>query len=249
MKNFSKEHQVRRSVKKDKEKPKGTDYSKIVKRTCKHCKCRYEIKYYNALINQKQLNGVPNPKNKNCGKEECNFKAAMIYLDKKKIVNEKRLRKARKDNREKLKKELGIKTKQHQNPLQKTMNAIARELDKDLPCLAYPTYNGTSFDGGHVIPVSRYPSLRYNIWNIHAQGTNSNRSQKDDLLMLEGFEIRFGKEKREWLETLHLEYPIVGLSKEEEKHYLKIANKLLRGIKKGLVVSRDEVNDIIGIYK
>ena len=129
--------------------------------------------------------------------EECQDK----YL--KKIIEKERQKQWRK-KKEQYKRELGIKPKQSQEPLQKAINKIARLLDKDKPCLARPFDKPTRYEAGHIIPVGRYPSLRYHLWNIHKQGNYSNRSQKDDGLMLEGLEIRYGKERREYVEGLHL---------------------------------------------
>ena len=201
---------------------------KINTYTCRVCKAKYERKMGNTWC-------------KWCS-EECQD----IYI---KQVLEKERKKAWKKKKEQYKKELGIKPKQSQDQLQKKINKIAVLLDKDQPCLAKPFDDNSRFEAGHVYGVGRCPALRYNLWNIHKQGSYSNRSQTDDQLMIEGIELRYGKEKREELEQLRRDYPVLKLTKPEKMAALKRANEILNRLNDGEEMTRDYINDYLNIYK
>lgn len=148
--------------------------------------------------------------------------------------------------KEQYKKELGLTTKV--DTLQKVINKIVMFLDDDQPCLARPFDSNNRFEAGHVIPRGRYSSLSYHLWNIHKQGTFSNRSQTDDGLMLEGLEIRYGYERRKYVEGLPLLYPTLKLTKPEKMAALKRANDVLKRLQSGEILDRDDINKLIGIY-
>lgn len=184
-----------------------------------------------------------------CTNKDCEVESKYMAYEKMKANQKRKQEQEWKKRKEKLRKEVGAKPKQSVDPLQKVINKIAVTLDKDEPCLARPLDRNNRYEGGHVIPVSRYKSLRYNLWNIHKQGSISNRSLMDDQLMLEGVERRYGKEKREYLEGLHKEYPTLKLSKVELLEALKIARQILRELDSGKKLTRDEINKRLNIYK
>ena len=212
---------------------------KLKSYSCKYCGEKYEM---TAREYGSRSMGAAK---RSCKSTECMKDAAMAFLESKKSAEKKEWKK----RKEVLKKDVGKKVNLNDEPLQKAINKIARLLDKDQPCLARPFDRNKNFDGGHVIPKSRYLCLRYHLWNIHKQGKQSNRSQEDDMLMLEGIERRYGKERRSFLETLHIKYPILKLSTPEKSDALWIANGLIRDLEGGTEYTRDEVNTLLGIYK
>jgi hypothetical protein len=164
----------------------------------------------------------------------------------------KALKVVRKQQKDKLREAIGIKPKkQSQDALQKSINKIARLLDKGQPCLARPfEAQNIALEGGHIFSVGSYPSLRYNIWNIHGQCHKSNAilgGEPD--LMLEGIERRYGQEQLDKVLSLKSTYKVLKLTNQEKKDALKKANKIIRELESGKTYTRDEVNKIIEIYK
>lgn len=181
-----------------------------------------------------------------CTEVECMTKAAMKTIETKKAKQ----RKEWKQRKENLKIDIGVKKKQSQEPLQKSINRIAVLIDKDKPCIARPIENHVHFDGGHVYSVGSHPALRYNLHNVFKQSVKSNRDLGgEQSLMLEGIEIIHGPEQRKKTESLIQKYPVLKLTYDEKKDALKEANKIIRELEKGVKHSRDQVNELIGIYK
>lgn len=202
-----------------------SDPNKIKTYTCRVCKAKYERKMGNTW------------------RKWCSEECQDVYI---KGVLEKERKKAWRQKKEQYKKELGLTTKV--DTLQKVINKIVMVLDEDQPCMARPFDNNNRFEAGHVIPRGRYKSLSYHLWNIHKQGTFSNRSQTDDGLMLEGLEVRYGYERRKYVEGLPLLYPTLKLTKPDKMAALKRANDVLNRLKSGEELSRDDINKLIGIY-
>lgn len=130
-----------------------------------------------------------------CHKVEC----AMEYLKRKEV--EKRVApyrtKPRKPNN----------SKSHQKELtQKAVNAYVRWRDRLKPCVTCgeppgKTVRGGNRDAGHFLPRSVYPSIRYDIRQIHAQCVNCNqynsgRRHEYRLFMI----AEYGLELVEWFE-------------------------------------------------
>jgi len=222
---------------------------KPAKRTERRYKCQYCGEYfYMSPEEYKRLSlGI---KRRCCQSNDCLAAAAVKHINKKRESQQKTERAEWRKRKEKLQVEVGgKKKKQSEDPLQRAVNKIAVLLDSHLPCLARPFDICSRFEGGHVIPVGRYQSIRYHLWNIHKQGHISNQSQKDDLLMLEGVGIRYGDERKEFVEGLPLLYPILKPTIEEKKAALKVANQIIRDLERGKSYTRDEVNSKINLYK
>lgn len=201
---------------------------------CKVCKNKYDRKG-NHLITW-------------CS-PECGTQLALKKLRDKKKADVKEVNKAWKEKKAVYRAELS-QGKQSQDPLQKAVNKIVRLLDKDQPCLARPFEQCSHFDAGHVWGVGSWPSLRYNVWNIHKQSVKSNRDLGgESLLMLEGIETRYGAEIRDMVEGLRLKYPKLSLSVQDKTEALKTANKIIRDLEKGFEYTRDQINEFLGIYK
>jgi len=137
--------------------------------------------------------------------------------------------------------------------LQKVVNWIVRELDKDLPCISHPTMkNFIRYDAGHYISRGVSDDIRYNVHNIHKQNSFSNERYGGDANFTKGLELRYGENYVMMIEDLRLKYK--GISKriftiDNIRHkFLPAARKLKREMKKGFSPTRDQVNEIIGIY-
>lgn len=202
-----------------------------VTKSCKVCRTRFEREKHMTWISW------------------CSNACSDVLIAKtlKKIRDE-----AWKKQKEEIKKNLGIKpAKQSQDPLQKEVNKIARLIDKNRRCLARPNEaQKQPLEGGHIYSVGSYPSLRYHLWNVHGQSHKSNAILGGEpLLMLEGIERRYGIEKRNEIEALKKRYPVLKMTKDEKTEAASKARKIIKDIELGKVYTRDEVNEILGIYK
>tara|TARA_R100000951_G_scaffold116724_1_gene130152 strand:- start:2774 stop:3442 length:669 start_codon:yes stop_codon:yes gene_type:complete len=219
---YSKEHSARR----------GKRY------VCRICKERYHLEQIEFQKRSKTIY------KRVCFSGVCEDKA-------REEVAKKVLKQHRKAQKDKLKQSLGIKPKkQSQHPLQKSLNKIARLLDKNRPCLARP-FEATNrkLEGGHIFGVGSFPALRYNIWNIHGQSHKSNHILGgESLLMLEGIERRYGSERLDMVIGLRQKYKVLKLSKDDKKEALKIANQIVRDLESGKEYTRDEINEQLNIY-
>lgn len=81
-------------------------------------------------------------------------------------------------------------TKWLKSNLQKEINAIARSIDRGLPCLATGT-NG-QIQAGHIYSRGAHSQMRYNFHNIHRQSAYSNNKQSHDGLMQERLSEEYG---------------------------------------------------------
>ena len=206
---------------------------------CQYCGERYQM---NKETYSLRSLGVYK---RSCTSNECEDKARSKAA-------KKALKVVRKQQKDKLREAIGIKPKkQSQDALQKSINKIARLLDKGRPCLARPfEAQNIALQGGHIFSVGSYPALRYNVWNIHGQCHKSNAilgGEPD--LMLEGIERRYGHEQLDKVLSLKSTYKVLKLTNQEKKEALKKANKIIRELESGKTYTRDEVNEIIGIYK
>ena len=126
--------------------------NRLKRYSCIHCHEKYEMTV--REYGQRSMTA----RKKYCKKLDCEVAAAAKWLEKKKAETEKAKRKAWNSKKDSYKKELGIKTKDSKDVLQIACNKIARLLDEGLPCLANPTYNDSSFDGGHVFGTGTCPA-------------------------------------------------------------------------------------------
>jgi len=204
---------------------------------------KYRCKYSSNVYSARTLTGL-----KQCCTEiQCMTSAAMVALEKKR----KALIKSESEKWKQKKSEYKFQTvRQSQEPLQKAINQIVRLIDEEEPCIARPFEYSAAFDAGHIFSVGAHPALRYHMWNIHKQSVKSNKHLGgEQLLMLEGIDIRYGNETRQYIESLP---QLVGSLKptiDEKMSWLKIANRLIKEIKSGKKYSRNEINQIMGIYK
>ena len=140
--------------------------------------------------------------------------------------------------------------------LQNKVNQIVRLIDSDLPCLA--TGQRGQIHAGHVFSRGAFPSLAFNLHNIHRQCAQSNHFQSDDIALREGVKREYGDGYYDYLEslkgfTLHLSPP------ERYEAYQRACKgyKLIRDDMKNFetpvnweqrIKYRSLANDVIDLY-
>ena len=141
-----------------------------------------------------------------------------------------------------------------ENKLQPIVNAIVRLIDKEQGCISCSHGWNDSWTrqmhGGHRLSVGSHHNLRFNLHNIHAQCSVCNnyessnpRGYDDGLINVHG------EEYYEMVYSLALRYKDIRWSKEDLKEVLPKARKIRRELEQGKLYSRDELNDILGLYK
>jgi len=181
----------------------------------------------------------------------CSYDCA-IQISKQRLLAKKK--KEEKDDRIRIKKEkLDIKSiTDWKNDLQVVINKIVRLIDNDYACISHPSWDRLRWDAGHYFSVKTSSDLRFNFHNIHKQGSTANENVGGGPDYLIGLRNRYGDEYTEFVLGLKLEWK--GISKRLytieniRKEYLPAARFLLREIKKGKQFTREECNEIIGIY-
>lgn len=136
--------------------------------------------------------------------------------------------------------------------MKEVMQEIARLLDADKPCIASGKITG-KMAGGHYYAGGSGPFtfLKHNIWNIHKQSFASNSMKAGDTHLYRlGLIERYGLERLEWIEGLRLKYKDLSWSKDDLINiYLPRAKEVRERLKKVEEMTRDEINDFIGLYK
>lgn len=185
------------------------------------------------------------PYSRTCTNDECETKAIVDFREN---LQKTKIKEAKKETEE-LRKKWGVpkKVKGHKERLQELINKIVRILDEGKPCTARPNLRGT--EAGHVYSIGAHENLRYNLWNIHIQSNYSNQTKGGERgLMLIGIERRYGKEKREYVESFITRYQHVKVSDINCSEKRKIANEIIKELGSGIIMSRDEINERLGIY-
>ena len=208
-------------------------------RTKKRYKCKYCKEYYMMEKEEYQRNSLT-ARSKCCGSIDCLAQAAGRHIAK-----------SRKEKRvERGKKKMDLKPRSYwENRLQDKVNQIVKMLDSAMPCIARPAAGG-KMDAGHFHSVGSAKNLRYHFWNIHKQSVHSNQHKSGDTVAyISGLDIRYGVERREYILELHRLYPLMKVSTYDlrHKHYNK-ANLIIRELKSGNMLTRDECNMILGIH-
>lgn len=188
----------------------------------------------------------------------------LIIISKKKIEKQEKkewgIRKAA------LKKKYGLETlTKVMNDLQKTINHIARLIDKDLPCISCfgkPLYNegigiGKVDHGGHYYPSGNNKTITFHLDNIHGQCIQCNDNLSGNLIEYRiGLINRYGIKYVEKIESLRLKYKrirhsIVSIKETHTKAY-KVLKELQRNneayTKLERIELREQYNKEIGIY-
>ncbi len=148
--------------------------------------------------------------------------------------------------------------KENKADLQKTINHIARLIDKGIRCIdCERTEAKPCWDGGHRESRGSNPTLRYNLHNIFKQTRYCNsKSEGNKIAYNEGIIKMYGNIYFEKVNALKLTYTTINLLHSEIPPALKEARKILRELKKldleytpeQRIKLRDEYNKRIGIY-
>lgn len=120
---------------------------------CKHCKDKFEVKYFNQKYH--------------LDRDECI--KAMVEANTAKLKKDQE--KARKADT----KERKEKIKTHSNwlqDLQKVFNEFIRLRDKDQPCISCGTLANVKYDCGHFFSVGGFPNVRFDEDNCSKQCSN-----------------------------------------------------------------------------
>jgi len=202
-------------------------------RTCKFCKIKFKPKY-------------------NSVQETCDFECA-IELGK--LRKEKKVKSIQRNKRST---HSHLFIKENKADLQKTINHIARLIDKGIRCIdCERTRANPCWDGGHRESRGSNPTLRYNLHNIFKQTRYCNsKSEGNKIDYNEGIIKMYGDAYFDKVDSLRLRYKTINLLHSEIPIALKEARKVLREIKKldleytatQRIKLREKYNKRIGIY-
>lgn len=193
---------------------------------------------------------------KTCVNIDCRTKWAIGEVEKQKLAKAKKIK--QEWNREKIviKEKLKSLTQWH-NDLQKEINAIVRQIDKDHPCISSQRNLGKSFDAGHLYSRGSNPHIRYHLFNIFAQSVHDNQYKSGNQLdFVSGIELTFGKDIKGFCLSLK-GLPELKMSIEQIKEKIPIARGILKWCKlqdrkfttQERISLRTEFNQKINIYK
>jgi hypothetical protein len=139
--------------------------------------------------------------------------------------------------------------------LQKTINHIARLIDREQSCISCV---GKVEQGGHYYPSGNNKNITFNLHNIHGQCVHCNMHLSANLIEYRlGLTARYGAEYTEYIESLRQVYKDLKHDKEELKIAHTKAYKILKELQRqGSVYTkreqqelREQYNKEIGIYK
>jgi hypothetical protein len=134
--------------------------------------------------------------------------------------------------------------------LQNVINEIVKIKDKDFPCIVTGEHEG-EMHAGHFFSVGAHPELRFNVWNIHKQCFNSNVIEGGEpTAYAYGFLDRYGSEQLGIVNRFTIKYKTLRITKLEIKlEFLPNARMVLKELKAGADLTRDQINEMIGIYR
>ena len=195
---------------------------------------------------------------KHCESADCE-KSAQQHLDDKiaKALKTVKQKKKQDWNKEKIEIKEKLKTlSEWHNDLQKEINAIVRELDRDHPCISSQRSLGKSYDAGHLFGRQSNPQIRYHLFNIFAQSVHDNQWKSGNQLeFVDGIEKTFGTEIKEYCLSLK-GFPELKMSVDDIKEKIPIARSILKWVKlqerkfttEDRISLRKRFNQEIGIY-
>jgi hypothetical protein len=195
---------------------------------------------------------------KHCESADCE-KSAQQYLDDKiaKALKTVKQKKKQEWNKEKIEIKEKLKTlSEWHNDLQKEINAIVRELDRDHPCISSQRSLGKSYDAGHLFGRQSNPQIRYHLFNIFAQSVHDNQWKSGNQLeFVDGIEKTFGTEIKEYCLSLK-GFPELKMSVDDIKEKIPISRSILKWVKlqerkfttEDRISLRKRFNQEIGIY-
>ena len=114
---------------------------------------------------------------------------------------------------------------------QKVVNAVARERDKNDPCISCGRLHDGAYDAGHYRSRGAAPALRFNLDNIHRQCVPCNQHKSGNAIE---YRIRLikkiGIERVEWLEQ---EHPAPHWKREDYERIEAEHKQLLKELNRG----------------
>lgn len=130
---------------------------------------------------------------------------------------------------------------------------VVNGLDLDKPCISHPE-KPKLFDwhAGHCYSVGSCGDLRFNFHNIHKQSDNANIDHGGGPAYFFGLSERYGSNYLEMVLGLKLKWK--GIAKNcytisnIKDVYLPNARRLKKDIQKGHIYTREQLNEMIGIY-
>ena len=209
-----------------------------------------------CIICKQKFTPIRSSLEKSCSEIECRTKWSMQVVAKQKEKQIKDKKQAWSKEKLEIKEKLKT-TSDWNNDLQKEINSIVREIDKDHPCISSQRKLGKSFDAGHLYSRGSNPQIRFHLFNIFAQSVHDNQWKSGNQLeFVKGIELTFGDEISDYCISLK-GLPLLKLSIEEIKEKIQIARAILKWLKlqdrkfsiEERINLRYEYNNKIGIYK
>jgi len=192
---------------------------------------------------------------KTCVDIDCRTKWAISEVAKQKITRDKKIKQDWSREKVALKEKLKSLTEWH-NDLQKEINSIVREIDKDHPCISSQRGLGKNYDAGHLYSRGSNPHIRYHLFNIFAQSVHDNQWKSGNQLdFVSGIEKTFGLDVKEYCLSLK-GLPELKLTINEIKEKIPIARSVLKYLKlqdrkftnEERISLRKEFNSKLSIY-
>ncbi len=164
-------------------------------------------------------------------------------IQKSKITAKKKVEQSKKKETRRKKQEVTDYSKK----LQSKVNEIARLIDKGLPCLARECFP-QQMHGGHIFSRGAFPSMRYNLHNVHRQSAQSNHFGNDDGLLREKLSYEYGFDYFDWLGSLR-RTPALKFTNKEYCDLYRNACRLVNDLKrKGLQYTKQERIELRNLY-
>jgi len=190
-------------------------------------------------------------------KGECEYKYGMMKLKQQK---QRAIKEGKENTRQQKAK---VYSNEYKTDLQNEINRLARMIDERfnyacVDCGKVIRYRGNDSqrmdaNGSHLHNVSGNENIRYNLHNIHTSKIKCNKwegGRKEDYKL--GLICRYGTEYLNYVESLGVTYPYLGLKEIEVVEKLSIVRKLIRTFDTFVFndgrQAREQLNTLIGIY-
>jgi hypothetical protein len=143
---------------------------------------------------------------------------------------------------------------EYEKILQALINSIVRMTDIDRGCISCEHGWKTTFTrqrhAGHRYTTKAYPAIRFNLFNIFLQcSICNNYLSGNETNYDKGLKEHWGSEYIEKLEEIKVKYKELHLTIPELKEAISKATEVKKRIVKGEYLDREEINQLIGIYK
>lgn len=191
-----------------------------------------------------------------CSNNDCRLIYALNYAKKQREQKEKSARKQSTLEKSVMKEKLKT-LSEYKADLQKEINTLVREIDKGHLCISSRKPLNSKFDAGHFYSRGSNPAISFNLMNIYGQSVHSNQHLSGDQInFLEGLEIDFGTEYKDYVLSLKRLYPILKITIEDIKDKIYVVRGLIKWCRlqerqftmDERVSLRKKFNSEIGIY-